>query len=77
MAKRELPQRGNPVWIYPTVRTDFALMQAYLDDLISRAAYTATLDPQNEEYVNNMLDMHAGFEAIQTDIFEACHRLCQ
>ena len=36
-AKRELPETGNPVWSFPTARTDFSLIQAELDRILSRA----------------------------------------
>lgn len=77
MAKSKLPQSGNPVWIFPTAKTDFAIMQATLDDMISRADHTAALDRQGEEYVRNMYDMHASLKTVQRDIYEACYRLCQ
>jgi hypothetical protein len=70
-AKRELPESGNPVWGFPTARTDFGLIQRNLDDMLARANSISSLEPYSTEYNTGMADMHATLKAIQEDLLEA------
>jgi hypothetical protein len=70
-AKRELPKSGNPVWSFPTPRTDFGLMQLELDRIISRANSIANVEPHSSAYNTGMNDMHITLDAIQENIIEA------
>lgn len=71
LAKRVLPDSGNPVWSFPTARTDFALIQRNLDDILARANSISSLEPYSTEYNTGMQDMHATLKAIQEDLIEA------
>ena len=71
LAKRVLPESGNPVWSFPTARTDFALIQRNLDDMLARANSISSLEPYSTEYNTGMQDMHATLKAIQEDLIEA------
>jgi len=71
MAKRELPDSGNPVWSFPTAKTDFGLIHRTLDDMIARANSVSTLEPYSTEYNTGMADMHATLKTIQEDLIEA------
>lgn len=70
-AKRELPKSGNPVWSFPTPRTDFGLIQLELDRIISRANSIANVEPHSSAYNTGMNDMHVTLDAIQENIIEA------
>jgi hypothetical protein len=70
-AKRELPKSGNPVWSFPTARTDFGLIQADLDRILSRANSISSVEPHSSAYSSGMIDMHASLKAIQEDLVEA------
>jgi hypothetical protein len=70
-AKRELPESGNPVWGFPTARTDFGLMHRTLDDMLARANSISSLEPYSTEYNTGMADMHATLKTIQEDLIEA------
>jgi hypothetical protein len=70
-AQRALPESGNPVWSFPTARTDFALIQAELDRIISRANSISSLEIYSTEYNTGMTDMHASLRAIQEDLVES------
>jgi hypothetical protein len=70
-AKRALPESGNPVWSFPTARTDFALIQAELDRILSRANSISSLEQYSTEYNTGMTDMHASLRALQEDLIEA------
>ena len=70
-AKRALPDSGNPVWSFPTARTDFALIQATLDDVLSRANSISSMEPYSTEYNTGLEDIRLSLEAIQLDLLEA------
>ncbi len=70
-AKKELPEFGNPVWSFPTAKTDFALIQRNLDDILARANSISSLEPYSTEYNTGMFDIHASIEDIQEDLVEA------
>jgi hypothetical protein len=70
-AKKELPDAGNPVWLFPTARTDFALIQRNLDDILARANSISSLEPYTTEYNTGMFDIHASLKAMQEDLVDA------
>jgi hypothetical protein len=70
-AKRVLPQSGNPVWSFPTARTDFALIHRNLDDILARANSISSLEPYSTEYNTGLYDIHASLKTIQEDLVEA------
>ena len=70
-AQRALPESGNPVWSFPTARTDFALIQAELERITSRANSISSLETYSTEYNTGMTDMHASLRALQEDLVEA------
>jgi hypothetical protein len=70
-AKRELPESGNPVWAFPTARTDFGEIQAELDRISSRANSISSADPNSSDYNTGLLDMRMSIRALQEDLIEA------
>src|SRR5919198_3338479 len=70
-AQKELPDSGNPVWSFPTARTDFGLIQRNLDDIIARANSISSLEPYSTEYNTGLYDMHASLQSIQEDLVDA------
>ncbi|HUG96934.1 MAG TPA: hypothetical protein VMJ94_05290 [Nitrososphaera sp.] len=70
-AKRELPDSGNPVWSFPTAKTDFALIQRNLDDMLARANSISSLDPYSTEYNTGLYDIHASLKTLQEDLVDA------
>jgi hypothetical protein len=70
-AQRELPESGNPVWSFPTARTDFGLIQKELNSILSRANSISSLEQYSTEYNTGMTDMHLSLKAIQEDLIEA------
>jgi hypothetical protein len=70
-AQRELPASGNPVWSFPTARTDFGLIQKELNSILSRANSISSLEQYSTEYNTGMTDMHLSLKAIQEDLIEA------
>lgn len=70
-AKIELPEIGNPVWVFPTAKTDLALIQGNLKDIVARANSIASMEPHSTEYNSGMLDIHVSLEIIQQDMIDA------
>ncbi|HJS67916.1 MAG TPA: hypothetical protein VJ730_00715 [Nitrososphaera sp.] len=70
-AKRELPDSGNPMWLFPTAKTDFALIQRNLDDMVARANSISSLEPYSTEYNTGMFDIHMSLKAMQEDLVDA------
>ena len=70
-AKNELPESGNPVWVFPTAKTDLALIQRNLNDIVARANSIASMGPYSTEYNSGMLDIHVSLDFIQQDMIDA------
>ena len=70
-AKRQLPDSGNPVWSFPTAKTDFALIQRNLDDMLARANSISSLEPYSTEYNTGLYDIHASLKTMQDDLVDA------
>jgi hypothetical protein len=70
-AKADLPKSGNPVWAFPTARTDFGQIQLQLDQILSRANSIASLEPHSSAYSAGMSDIHVTLVAMQKDIIDA------
>jgi cellulose synthase/poly-beta-1,6-N-acetylglucosamine synthase-like glycosyltransferase len=71
LAQQDLPEQGNPVWVFPTVRTDFGVMQAQIDNVLVRAQSLSLAEPHTEEYNTAMMDMHIAALAMQENLREA------
>jgi hypothetical protein len=70
LTQKLIPAEGNPAWLFPTTRTDFALIQANLDSIVVRANVASTMDPRTETYNVAIRDMHASVGAIRTNLLE-------
>jgi len=70
-AKMELPEGGNPVWIFPTAKTDLSLIHSNLDDIVTRANSIASMEAHSTEYNSGMLDIHVSLDFIQQDMIDA------
>jgi hypothetical protein len=71
LAKQNLPNEGNPVWLFQTVRTDFALIQTALDDVLVRAELSESMDPHGSAYNVALIDMHNTANALESNLLEA------
>ena len=68
LAKRLLPESGNPVWAFPTPRSDFGLIQASLDGIVSRSNSISSLEAHSSAYNTGMSDMRDSINVIQLDL---------
>ena len=65
-----IPAEGNPVWLFPTPKTDFGLIQANLDSIILRANIASGMDPLSESYNIAIIDLHLSAGSIRTNLLE-------
>jgi cellulose synthase/poly-beta-1,6-N-acetylglucosamine synthase-like glycosyltransferase len=65
-----IPSDGNPVWLFPTTKTDFALIQANLDSIVLRANIASAMDPLGDSYNIAIRDMHMSAGTIRTNLLE-------
>jgi cellulose synthase/poly-beta-1,6-N-acetylglucosamine synthase-like glycosyltransferase len=70
LTQKFIPAEGNPVWLFPTTRTDFSLIQADLDSIVLRASLASAMDPRSETYNAAIRDMHVSAGSIRTDLLE-------
>jgi cellulose synthase/poly-beta-1,6-N-acetylglucosamine synthase-like glycosyltransferase len=70
LTQKLIPADGNPVWLFPTMRTDFALIQADLNSIVLRANLASAMDPRSETYNAAIRDMHVSAGSIRTDLLE-------
>lgn len=69
---RELiPKTGNPVWWFPTTRTDFALIHRDLDGLIDLARLLGTLPREQEAYQTGMETLRGKIRTLGEQLGEA------
>jgi cellulose synthase/poly-beta-1,6-N-acetylglucosamine synthase-like glycosyltransferase len=71
LAQQTMPVEGNPVWLFPTVRTDFGVMQEQIGNILARAQSLSLLEPHTEEYNSAMMDMHSSALTLQQNLREA------
>jgi cellulose synthase/poly-beta-1,6-N-acetylglucosamine synthase-like glycosyltransferase len=65
-----IPAKGNPVWLFPTTKTDFGLIQANLDSIVHRANIASGMDPHSESYNLAIIDLHLSTGSIRTNLLE-------
>jgi hypothetical protein len=65
-----IPAEGNPVWLFPTPKTDFGLIQADLDSIVLRANIASGMDPLSESYNIAIIDLHLSAGSIRTNLLE-------
>jgi len=69
-AKRLLPDSGNPVWAFPTPRSDFGLIQAALDGVVSRTNSISNLEPHSSAYNTGLSDMRSSLNVVKLDLLD-------
>jgi cellulose synthase/poly-beta-1,6-N-acetylglucosamine synthase-like glycosyltransferase len=71
LTKELMPEKGNPVWLFSTARTDFGHIQSTLDGMLKRAEFTSGMIPHSEEYNMAMRDLHESSYVIKLNLYEA------
>jgi hypothetical protein len=70
-AEMELPESGNPFWLFPTAKKVFTIIKLNINDIVTRANSIASVEPHSAEYNSGMLDIHGSLEIIQQDMIDA------
>ena len=69
--RKFLPTEGNPVWIFPTDKTDFKLINNDLSELLERGRMLQKLPKSSDGYQQDMDDLRGRIETIQIQVSEA------
>ncbi|BAJ50960.1 hypothetical protein CSUB_C1108 [Candidatus Caldarchaeum subterraneum] len=70
-ALQYMPQEGNPVWIFPTTRTDFNLINKDLNTIVGRLSTVATLPRESSAYSQALNDIRERLSVIVENVGEA------
>ena len=66
-----LPKSGNPVWWFPTDKTDFTEIQKDIDGIIARGIILESLPRDSPAYQNGMDDLRGKLQALELQLNEA------
>ena len=66
-----VPENGNPVWLFPTLRTDFSLIHSELGKMLTRADTISKMTPHSQAYNIAMMDMHRIADGMESNLVEA------
>ncbi len=66
-----LPKSGNPVWWFPTDKTDFGEIQRDLDGIIARAKLLEGLPRDSPSYQQGMDDLRGKIRALELQVADA------
>jgi hypothetical protein len=66
-----LPNSGNPVWIFPTPRTDFNLIHGDLKSILDRLEIVANLGRDTSAYSQSLNDIRGKLGVIVNNLGEA------
>ena len=67
-AKPLIPREGNPVWAFPTVTTDFGLMQRDMDMMMDRLRILSTLPRDGAAFNTGLGDVRGELSILETQI---------
>ena len=66
-----LPKSGNPVWWFPTDKTDFGEIQRDIDSIIARANIIESMLRNSPAYQQGMDDLRGKIRALELQVAEA------
>jgi len=66
-----IPNEGNPVWAFPTAKTDFGLMQNNVDGMMDRLRTVSTLPRDSDAFNTGLSDVRGEMAALMEHILEA------
>ena len=66
-----LPRSGNPVWWFPTDKTNFGEIQKDIDGIIARAKILQAMPTNSSAYQQGMDDLRGKIKAMELQIAEA------
>ena len=66
-----LPKSGNPVWWFPTDKTNFTEIQKDIDSIIARAVILEGLSRDTPAYQNGMNDLRVAIKTLELQVSDA------
>jgi hypothetical protein len=66
-----LPTSGNPVWWFPTDKTNFSEIQKDIDSIIARATIVESMQRNSSAYQQGMDDLRGKVRALELQVAEA------
>ncbi len=66
-----IPEQGNPVWVFPTAKTDFALMHKSIDGIKDRLRLLSFIPKDSEAFNTGMGDVRAQLATLEKNIEDA------
>lgn len=66
-----LPSQGNPVWAFPSPKTDFGLIRSDIDAMLYRATSLSSFEPNNASYNTALEDMRASVKVVESNLEDA------
>jgi len=66
-----LPRSGNPVWWFPTDKTNFGEIQKDIDGIIARARILQAMPTNSSAYQQGMDDLRGKIRALELQVAEA------
>lgn len=69
--KTLLPVSGNPVWMFPTPKSDFGIMQKNLDNMMNKARSLSQLQKDSVEFNTGLSDLRGQLALLEDSIEEA------
>ncbi len=66
-----LPKSGNPVWWFPTDKTNFSEIQKDLDGIVARATIVESMQQNSSAYQQGMDDLRGKIRALELQVAEA------
>ncbi len=68
--KQLLPKEGNPVWLFPTAKSDFGIMQKNIDNMMEKAREISTLPRDSVEFNTGLGNIRAQMTILEDSIEE-------
>ena len=70
-AKANLPEEGNPVWLFPTASTDFGRMQQELSHMMDSAEQMVSVSTDSPSYNLVMLELNSQAYELRSNVMDA------
>jgi len=70
-AEALIPEQGNPVWVFPTAKTDFALMHKSIDGIKERLKVLSVIPKDSEAFNTGIGDVRSELAMLERNIEEA------
>lgn len=71
LTEKLVPENGNPVWLFPTLRTDFSLIHVDIGNMLARASAISRTSSHSQVYNAAMMDMHQTAAGVESNLSEA------